>query len=83
LRLWLDSLADLRPDLLQILRRDTRHRRHAAALTISEKTVAAHLTSVFTKLQTKDRFEAMIWGIDNLSDILELYLGFNLDKPLG
>jgi DNA-binding NarL/FixJ family response regulator len=55
----------------------------AVALAISEKTVAAHLTNIFAKLQTKDRFETMLWGIDNLSDNIELYLGFNLEDLLG
>ncbi|ADI02680.1 response regulator [Syntrophothermus lipocalidus] len=52
-------------DVLELLVKGYSNKEVAAALFISEKTVKNHLTSIFRKLEVKDRTQAVIYALKN------------------
>jgi DNA-binding NarL/FixJ family response regulator len=58
-----ESLTSRELEVLQLLARGLNNRAIAEALYISDRTVQAHLTSIFAKMQVKSRLEAVLAGI--------------------
>ncbi|MCC6260690.1 MAG: response regulator transcription factor [Anaerolineales bacterium] len=58
-------------EIMKLLSKGLDNKTLAAALGISSKTVAFHITNILTKLQVKSRQEAALWGLQNLPDNLE------------
>lgn len=52
-------------DVLELLVKGCSNKEMAAAMFISEKTVKNHLTSIFRKLEVKDRTQAAIFALKN------------------
>lgn len=58
-----DTLTPREVEILQFLARGLGNRDIAEALYISERTVQAHLTNIFAKMQVSSRLEAVLKGI--------------------
>lgn len=58
-----DALTPREVEILQFLARGMSNRDIAEALFISERTVQAHLTNIFSKMQVSSRLEAVLKGI--------------------
>jgi DNA-binding NarL/FixJ family response regulator len=58
-----DTLTPREVEILQFLARGMSNRDIAEALYISERTVQAHLTNIFAKMQVTSRLEAVLKGI--------------------
>ena len=65
------SLTHAENEILRFLAQGYDNQHIADELSISIKTVAFHLTNIFSKLEVKSRQEAAIWAVKNLSDNLE------------
>jgi len=59
----LDPLTARELEVLQLLNRGLNNRAIAEALVISERTVQAHLTNIFSKMQVSSRLEAVMMAI--------------------
>jgi NarL family two-component system response regulator LiaR len=59
----LDQLSPRELEVLGVLARGRSNRQIARALSISEETVKAHVSSILTKLQLADRTQAAIFGL--------------------
>ncbi len=60
-------LTDREQEVLLLVREGLANKQIARRLGISERTVKAHLTSVFQRLGVTDRTQAAIWATNNLS----------------
>lgn len=54
--------------MLDLVRQGLANKQIARQLGISERTVKAHLTSVFNSLGVTDRTQAALWANDHLDD---------------
>lgn len=61
------SLTAREREVLELVRQGLANKQIARRLGISERTVKAHLTSVFTSLGVADRTQAAIWANDHLT----------------
>lgn len=62
------SLTDREREVLLLVRGGLANKQIARKLGISERTVKAHLTSVFQRLGVSDRTQAAIWASEHLHD---------------
>jgi DNA-binding NarL/FixJ family response regulator len=60
------SLTDRERQVLDLVRQGLANKQIARQLGISERTVKAHLTSVFSSLGVSDRTQAALWAIEHL-----------------
>ncbi|MDX6553440.1 MAG: hypothetical protein QOH74_1928, partial [Gaiellales bacterium] len=58
----LDELTDREREVLSLLAAGLQNKQIAQRLEISEKTVKAHLTSVFRRIGVADRMQAALWA---------------------
>ncbi len=61
------SLTDREREVLGLVREGLANKQIARRLTISERTVKAHLTSVFQRLGVSDRTQAALWANEHLN----------------
>lgn len=61
------SLTDREREVLGLVREGLANKQIARRLTISERTVKAHLTSVFQRLGVSDRTQAALWASEHLN----------------
>lgn len=61
---WEDKLTQTEIKVLQLLGEDLTRKEIAAALYISEKTVANHMTSILQKLNVRSRIGAVLKGVE-------------------
>jgi DNA-binding NarL/FixJ family response regulator len=61
------ALTDREQDVLLLVREGLANKQIARRLAISERTVKAHLTSVFQRLGVSDRTQAALWAEKNLA----------------
>ena len=59
------SLSEREREVLELVAAGLSNQRIATRLSISEKTVKAHLTSVFRQLGVEDRTQAALWAREN------------------
>ncbi|MEM1332367.1 MAG: response regulator transcription factor [Actinomycetota bacterium] len=62
------SLTDRERQVLDLVRQGLANKQIARKLGISERTVKAHLTSVFSTLGVSDRTQAALWATEHLND---------------
>ena len=62
-------------DILILLAKGMDSKSISVSLKISTKTVAYHITNVFSKLDVNSRQQAAIWALKHLSDDLDMFLG--------
>lgn len=60
-----DALSDREREVLLMVAEGLPNKLIARKLSISEKTVKAHLTSVFREIGVTDRTQAALWAVDN------------------
>lgn len=60
-----DALSDREREVLLMVAEGMPNKLIARKLSISEKTVKAHLTSVFRQIGVTDRTQAALWAVDN------------------
>lgn len=58
-----ETLTDREMDVLRLMAQGQSNKEIAGALTISEKTVKNHITSIFRKLSVEDRTQAVLFGL--------------------
>jgi two-component system response regulator DegU len=58
-----ETLTEREMDVLKLMARGCSNKEIAQQLTISEKTVKNHVTSIFRKLQVEDRTQAVLFGL--------------------
>jgi DNA-binding NarL/FixJ family response regulator len=61
-----DELTDRELDVLRLVAEGMANKQIARKLGISERTVKAHLTSVFQRLGVSDRVQAALWAQQHL-----------------
>ncbi len=67
----LNHLTTRENEILKLLAKGLENKAIASTLDITPKTAAYHVTSILKKLSLKNRQEATIWALKNLSDDLE------------
>jgi DNA-binding NarL/FixJ family response regulator len=62
------QLTDREREVLELVRSGLANKQIARRLSISERTVKAHLTHIFQRLGVTDRTQAALWAKENLAD---------------